>query len=168
MITLPLEELRLERLPELSKYKFEKDGVEYKVTDFTYLNPLAWQALDYMVGVLAVDKDTEEIGVCFEEDETRKIIGDILLGFTVEVRRGGKNGWFACYHPVEGVEYTDDITSSHAWFKLNRDFAEAVHELFKEGSNKQVSIQELAVQIARHGNERYDQIRRRWTNRRKR
>ena len=101
-------------LPSIPDVEYKEDGIKYKVSDLSLLNPIGVKAVEDVINYAANHKDAEE--VYFEipsemSQEERDIATSIAVGFSYRAEKRGKwivagrllQGWTTCKH--QGKEY---------------------------------------------------------------
>lgn len=135
--------------PELPKVEFKKDRITYSMTDFRLLHPLGVQAFQICINAMANTPDVKECEIVCDGDvggDTFDIITDIVMGFSYEARKGGRNGFSMASHVITGVTREQkEGENTKLVFRFGGDFPKSVFEYCNEHMSEAVTIADLVV-----------------------
>lgn len=147
------------RGPELPKYEFKANKVNYTVSDLRLLHPSGIKAFESILKVVANTPDCKEVSfdVSDMDEDTINIVTDILLGITYHAAKGGKNGFeMGGNFLIIGARREENIMTyqlakSHAWaiFKY-------AHE--KARNDEPINFLDLVCAVSESGLELFKEV----------
>lgn len=126
----------LYKTTELPTVKYKKNGIEYEITDMTYLHPVGVNAFRLIMEKAANDAELKEVSFKVEESATEEdisIIVDIVMGFTYHARKKGRNGWgINGRYLVTGCEREEHNGNRVVTFKLDSEAVESLASIGRD------------------------------------
>lgn len=136
--------------PELPKVEFKMKNIKYSVTDIRLLDKTAVSCLYIILEKCLEERDVVQVPIVFPDkidDETRRIISDILLGIKWKATKGGKNG----FNGYGNFLITGIRTLTRTMiFETNVDEANFIHDYMQQKikSGQNVNLYEMIAESA--------------------
>lgn len=139
--------------PEMPSIEFKRNGIKYSMTDFRLLHTPGVEAFGMCLNTMINDPDARECSIqCNDlDDDTIKIITDIVTGFHYSAKKGGKHGFSIDSNgPVHGsmVEKHGNGDPAVLTFYIADDFARYAYECCRSRDDAQISLCDIVSYVS--------------------
>ena len=136
--------------PELPSIEFKRDGIKYSMTDLRLLHPLGVEAFEMCLNTIINDPTATECSIrCNDlDDDTIKIISDIVTGFQFEARKGGRNGFkFDTNGLIHGsmLEKSENGEPAILTFYIDGSFARSIYECYQQHKDAKINLCDIVA-----------------------
>lgn len=140
--------------PEMPSVEFKRKGVKYSMTDLRLLHPLGVEAFELCLNTMLNNPEIRECSIqCNDlDDNTIKIITDIVMGFQCTAKKGGKHGFFTGATPIYKTvcEKSENGNPIKMAFHITDSFARCVYKYRQSCKDTPINLCDIVASVCDH------------------